>query len=375
MLLTCDKTTLTDALSICIHAAASKSTMPQLEGVLMTARDDNLTICGYNMQIAIEKTIECECDERRDFVMPSHVFLDVLRKLKGDELKLELDDNLNVTISCGRTVVNLKAESSDEFPELPEVIRCRGISMPASLLRQMINDTVYAISVNENKPVHMGSKFDVDLGTLHVISIDGYRLAVRKEQVKVLNNDDIFSFIVPGVTLKELTRLLPDSDDEVCIYPDRKHGIFEFCGTILTTRLLEGDFLDFRTAVPKDMPIKMTIDKSEMTAAVERVSVVITERLKNPVRWLFEWESLKMSCHTALGKAFDEIPVPFTGETLEIGFNSRYILDALRSCPDGDVILELKSGLSPCIFRPVEGDKFLYMVLPVRLKAEGPVNV
>ena len=138
----------------------------------------------------------------------------------------------------------------------------------------------------------------------------------------------------------------------------------------MTTRLLEGEFLNYRTAVPADMPVRLTVNKSELVDAVERVSLIISERLKNPVRCLFEEETLKLSCVTALGRSYDAVTIPFCSEKIEIGFNNRYLLDALKACPDEEVVLELKSGLSPCLLKPLEGDQFLYLVLPVRLKAE-----
>lgn len=370
MQLTCDKTLLTDALSICLHAVAAKSTIQTLEGVLLSAKPGQLTISGFNTQMGIQRTIEAECDGSADFVMPAHMFFEVIRKLRGETVKIEIDNDFGATISSGKSVFNMRGEDGEEFPELPTVNKRLGVSLPSNLMRQMIGDTIYAISTNENKPVHTGSKFEVEKNCLRVISIDGYRLAVRQEEVET-TADESFSFIVPGSTLKELSRILPDSDEPVHIYPSGKHGLFEFNETIVTTRLLEGDFLDFRTAVPNDMPIKMDLDKAAVVDAVERVSIVVTERLKNPIRCLFEGESLKLSCVTSMGRAFDEIQIPFFENSMEIGFNSRYLLDALRACPDEGVIMELKSGLSPVVFKPAEGEKFIYMVLPVRLKAEG----
>ena len=369
MHITCDKNELSDALSICIHAVASKSPIPALEGILFSVNNDTITLCGYNNQMSIRKTVPCQIEEYGSCILNARMFFDIIRKVQGDTVEITVDKDLNAVIRCGRSTFNIKAEDADEYPELPEVMKRRGITLQSGLLRSMIGDTIFAISQNENKPVHTGSLFEIEGQTFSLISVDGYRLAVRKEQIEAFG-DDSFKFVVPGSTLKELARILPDGEENVTIYPENKHGLFEFAGTVVTTRLLEGEFLNYRSAVPEDMPIRLTLNKSELVNAVERVSLIISERLKNPVRCLFEGETLKLSCITSLGKSFDSISIPMCSDKIEIGFNNRYLLDALKACPDEEVVMELKSGLSPCLFKPLEGDSFLFLVLPVRLKAE-----
>ncbi len=366
----CDKQVLNDALSICLHAVSGKSMIEALEGVLITAGAKTVTITGYDMQMSIEKSFECQSIETGSCIINARIFFDIIRKMRGDEVDISVDHDLNAVISCGRSVFNIKAEDASEFPSLPEVSSKSGITLPSNTLRSMINDTIFAISTNENKPVHMGTLFETENGVLSLISVDGYRLAVRKEEIKGLDTSKTAGFVVPGTTLRELSRIMPDSDEEVTIYPEKRHGMFSFGSVTVITRLLEGEFLNYRTAVPGDMPICLQINKNELQEAVERVSLIISERLRNPVRCLFDGDNLNLSCITALGKSFDSIPIPFCPEKIEIGFNNKYLLDALKACPDGEVKLYLKSALSPCVLRPLEGESFLYLVLPVRLKAE-----
>lgn len=369
MKLTCDRAALTDALSVCNHAVASKSPIPALEGIRLSVNRKRMTLCAFDLQMSIEKIIEVDNDKPEDMILPAKVFSDIIRKVQGDEIYIETDKDLNVIIRCGRSEFNLKAEPGAGFPEVPYIGHNDGVYLPCSSLRQMITDTMFAISTNENKPVHMGALFEVADNLLTVVSVDGYRLAIRKDDLYNPDNTK-FSFVIPGTTLKELIHILPDDDQPVWIYPQAKHSMLEFNEIKLTTRLLDGDFINYRAAIPSDMPISMKINKDEVMAAVERVSLIISERLKNPIRCLFEQETLKLSCFTALGKSFDEVEIPFCPQTIEIGFNNRYLLDALRACPGEEVILELKSSLSPALFKPLEGDSFLYLVLPVRLKAE-----
>ena len=192
---------------------------------------------------------------------------------------------------------------------------------------------------------------------------------LRSEEEIEVGEEERFSFVVPGESLKELFRILPDEDEPCRVCPQRKHALFSIGNIRMTTRLLEGEFLNWRAAIPEQQPINIQLDRSEIISAVERVSLIISERLKNPVRCLFEGDRLKLSCTTALGRSYDECVIPDCGAKLEIGFNNRYLLDALRACQDDTFVLGLKSGLSPCTMRPVEGEKYIYLVLPVRLKA------
>ena len=227
MHVTCDKNALSDALSVCVHAVASKSPIPALEGVLFSVNKEKITLSGYNTQMSIQKTIDCQAEEEGQCVLSARIFFDIVRKLHGDQIEIHVDKDLNATIRCGKSVFNLKAEDAQEYPDLPMVNRSRGIKLPAKLLREMISDTIFAISTNENKPVHTGSLFEIEENTFRLISVDGYRLAVRKEEVESFG-ETTFKFVVPGATLKELARILPDSEDLVSIYPESKHGLFEF---------------------------------------------------------------------------------------------------------------------------------------------------
>lgn len=369
MKFTCEKAVLSEAISICIHAVASRSTITVLEGLLITAADQ-LTICGYNFKTGIKKTFSADISEKGSIVLNAKIFNDIVRKLPDDIIEIHCDEHYMTTIRCGMSEFNILGASPEEFPELPNVEKNKSIHLSCHLLRSMIDHTVFAVSDNENKPIHTGSLFEIQQNDLTVVSVDGYRLAMSKETVTNDTGSNL-SFVVPGETLKEISRILPDSDEEtVHIYPERKHALFEIDGTWITTRLLEGEFLNYRNAIPSDCHIKLEIDVKSIIDCVERVSLIISERLKNPVRCCFEDESLKISCVTSLGRAYDECPIPHCPEKIEIGFNNRYLLDALRACPEEKVLLELKSSLSPCVIRPVEGEKFLYLVLPVRLKAD-----
>lgn len=367
MRFSCEKETLNEAIAVCIHAVSSKTTSPVMEGLLIKAESD-VTMCGFNYKTGIQRTFAASVYETGAAVLSARILQDIVRKLPDDIVEIIVDERLMATIKCAASEFNIIASDAQEFPEMPAVTKEGGLSVPNLTLKEMIGGTIFAVCENENKPIITGSLFETEGNILRLVSVDGYRLAVRQTKLEEAPARD-FSFVVPGETLKEIYRILPD-DEEICIIsPQRKQALFEFAGTLVNTRLLEGEFLNWKAAIPQEQPVSIRINKPELVEAVERVSLIISERLKNPVRCLFEGTSLKLSCITALGRSYDECRIPDAGPAIEIGFNNRYLLDALRACPDEELVLGLKSGLSPCTMKPVEGDQFLYLVLPVRLKA------
>lgn len=369
MKFSCEKSILADAISVCIHAVSTKSTITVLEGLLITA-DADILLCGYNFKTGIRKRFNADISKSGSIVLNAKIFSDIVRKLSDDFVEISVDDHFMTTIKCGMSEFNIVGAAPQEFPELPSIEKLNGITLGCKTLCSMIENTVFAVSDNENKPIHTGSLFEISENTLAVVSVDGYRLALARETIKT-DAEENAAFVVPGETLKEISRILPDNDEKtVTIYPDKKHALFEFEDTIITTRLLEGEFLNYKNAIPTDYEIALEVDKKTIIDCVDRVSLIISERLKNPIRCCFEDNSLKISCVTALGRAYDECSIPVCPEKIEIGFNNRYLLDALRACPDEKILIELKSSLTPCIIKPKEGESFLYLVLPVRLKAE-----
>ena len=258
-----------------------------------------------------------------------------------------------------------------EFPNLPEIESEYSLNLPQNQLKSMITQTIFAISTNDNKPIHTGSLFEIDNNSLNVVSVDGFRLALRTEEIKNTSVNNQFSFVVPGPTLKELVKIMNDTDDEIEIKLGRKHITFHVNNTHIISRILEGEFLNYKNAIPRNFAFSTTVHVRDFISSLERVSILINERIKNPVRCNFTENSIKLNCSTPLGKSQDECMLTSPSEELEIGFNNRYLLDALKACPDDDVRIELNTHLSPLIIKPMEGNSYLYLILPVRLKADN----
>ena len=234
----------------------------------------------------------------------------------------------------------------------------------------MIQQTSFAVSTNEARPVHMGELFEIGDNGLTVVAVDGFRLALRREPLERIEGG-AFSFVAPGAALNEVEKICEDIDAFATITLGQRHILFEMGETELICRRLEGDFLDYKNAIPRRNPISVTVDTKAMLESLDRVSVVISEKLKSPVRCIFEQNRVLLSAKTANGDAKDVCRIDGDGQGLEIGFNNRYLMDALRFAPADELKLELNTGISPAILVPTDGEEsFLYMVLPVRLKAQ-----
>ena len=365
----CEKALLQSAVSTVSRAVAAKSSIPALEGILLEGTNC-LTLSGYNMQTGIRTSFEAEIHQEGRIVLNARLFGDIIRRMPDDIIVFSADEKYMVRLTCGDASFDILGLNADDYPELPEVDDEYSVAIQQKTLKAMINQTGFAVSTNESRPVHTGSLFEVDDKGLTIVSVDGFRLALRREPLERIDGG-VFSFVAPGSALKEVENICADSDDLMTIIQGKRHLLFETGSTQLICRRLEGEFLNYRTAIPRSNPICVEVENKVMLESLDRVSVVISEKLKSPVRCVFDADRVYLSAKTGNGEAKDICPVSGDGAGLEIGFNNRYLMDALRYAPAETVRMELNSSISPCIITPVGGeDNFLYMVLPVRLKAQ-----
>ena len=369
MKFSCEKLLLQNAVNTASRAVAAKSSIPALEGLLLTCGGESLTVSGYNMQTGIRTKFAAEGEESGELVVNARLIGEILRRLPDDVVTFTANDKFLIHLTCGDADFDIMGLSAADFPELPEVEEKYAVQIAEKTLKTMIQQTSFAVSTNEARPVHMGSLFEVSVEGLTVVSVDGFRLALRKEALEKIEGG-AFSFVAPGTALNEVERICEEIDESVTITLGQRHILFEVGETELICRRLEGEFLDYKNAIPRRNPINVVVDTKTMLQSLERVSVVISEKLKSPVRCLFEDNKVTMSAKTASGDAKDVCRIAGDGQGLEIGFNTRYLMDALRYAPADTVKMELDTGISPAIIVPVDGEEnFLYMVLPVRLKA------
>ena len=367
MKFSCEKALLQSAVAVASRAAAAKSTIPALEGVLIQA-STLLTVSGYNMQTGIRTTLEADITEEGTLVLPARLFGEIIRRMPDDVITFASDTGMNVCLTCGDAAYNITALSADDYPELPEVEDQYSIRIQQKTLRSMIGETSFAVSTDEARPIHTGSLFEVGEDDLTVVSVDGFRLALRREPLEGAKGGS-FRFVAPGTALNEVEKICEDTEEDAVVTLGSRHLLFEVGSTQLICRRLEGEFLDYKAAIPRTNPIVITASTKSLITSIDRVSVVISEKQKSPIQCVFDAGRVTMTAKTVSGEAKDICPVDGDGNGLTIGFNNRYLMDALKYAPADSVRLELNTGISPCVILPTEGEeKFLYMVLPVRLK-------
>lgn len=367
MKFSCEKALLSAAVSVTSRAVAAKSSIPAMEGILIEA-GDALRLTGYNLETGIQASIPAEVLEKGSLVLSARLFGEIVRKMP-DDVVVFTSQGYTVNIKCGLSEFNILGTDPEEFPELPAVDQQNTLVIGQPVLRSMIAQTLFAVSDNESRPIHTGSLFEVDDTGLTVVSVDGYRLALRHEAVEEKKGADSFSFVVPGSALSEVEKIC-SGEENVTVTQGARHIMFRTGDTVLVCRRLEGDFLAYRSAIPRNNSIKVEVEARSLLASIDRVSLIISEKLKSPLRCVFGDGVVSITTKTTIGDAADQCPISGDGGGLEIGFNNKYLMDAIKAAPADRLRMEFTSGVAPCVILPAEGEEnFTYMVLPVRLKA------
>ncbi|MBQ1371839.1 MAG: DNA polymerase III subunit beta [Oscillospiraceae bacterium] len=363
----CEKNALTNAISIVSRTVSPKSNLAYLEGIYLNADESGLRLTGYNLETGITVCMESKVWQPGECIMPTRMFSDIVRKLPDDVVTVEMDDSYRVVIQGGVAKVQLMASAADEYPQLPSVEEESSVHLPQISLRNMISGTLFAVSDDTANPIYTGSLVETDGNCITMVSIDGYRMAKRSYHAD--HEFPAMSFVVPASALRELEKILSDSEEEVCFCLGKKHISFSVGGATLVCRLLEGKFADWRRFIPESVPITMVANVANLTAAVERVSLIVSEKYKSPVRCLFSKDNAQFRTTTTIAAASDGCSLAGDGKETEVGFSCRYMLDALKAVPTDEVTLLLSGGLSPILLVPCEGEEidFTYLIQPVRL--------
>jgi DNA polymerase-3 subunit beta len=369
MKIVCNRGELLDALLGVSKAVSSKSSIPALEGILFRCTNYIVMLTAYDLEIGITTSVSSEVEDAGDIVINARLLIEIIRKMESDKVKIEVDGDMKVTVSGGQAKFNIIGIASEDFPEMPVPETDDALKIEGSVLKDMIGKTIYAVSTSDQKPVHTGTKFIMSDDMITLVSVDGYRLAVCKKYGVQYAYDS--NFVIPAKTLSEVSKLIGDSDEEISIGTARRYAVFRLAGYTVVSRLLEGDFLDYTKSIPDGYKTRVKIYVGSFFDSVERASLLINDKFKSPIKMVFENNAVNITCTTALGTAHDELGWEIEGEAVEIGFNNRYILDALRYSGHEEVFLEINGPLSPMKLVPTEGDDLLFMVLPVRIKTDG----
>ncbi len=366
-----DKKTLLSMIIPAASAASNRSTLPALEGLLFKLQGDTLTICGYDLEKGVRTIGTVMSMEEGAVIINAQKITSIVKNFPDCEICIESDSRNMVRITGGMSDFTIHGTTPEAFPNLPVLGGDNAFHISRSLMKDIINSTVFSVSQLDSRPILTGELFMIADRTLTVVALDGCRLAMREEKSCIFDNDNRFSFVVPGKALSDLSRLLDDSDEYLRVEFTAKYIIFKIDDVVFFSRLLEGEYLDYRKALPTANKIFVNFDRSEFIRSAERASLLVDEKLRTPLRCRFEDNRLNISCSTQYGTVNDNIKIKKEGDDIEIGFNNRYLLDALRACKDDKLVASMSSPLMSMVIEPAEKDpnsNYLYLVLPCKLK-------
>jgi len=364
MKIICSQENLLEGINIVQKAVSTKTTLPILEGILLEA-DDKLKMTGNDLEIGIECYVDADVKRKGSIVLNAKMFGDIVRRLPDSEVLMEVKDNNSVMIECENSLFEIKGIAPEGFPGIPSIEKVNGIQMSQKIIKDMIKQTIFAVSVDENRPVLTGSLFEYKSGKLSIVSIDGYRLALRTltPETAVENR----SFVIPGKTLNEISKIIQPVEEIISIYAAGNQILFDMGKCIMVSRLLEGEYLNYMGIIPKEHETVVTVNVKELLACFERASLVITnEERRYPVKLDISDDMMVITSNTEIGNAREEIRLEMEGKKIEISFNPRYFIEALRVIENEIVKIYFTSSIGPCTIRPLQDDSFAYMVLPIR---------
>ena len=370
MKFSCNTKKFNEACNNVMRAVSTKVTIPTIEGILIECGSDTLSLTGYDFEFGINTILQATVNEPGAIIINAKVLCDIIRKASSETITLETNDT-SVTISAGAAQYNIMGISAEEYPELPSVSGGVPLFIEQKLLQSMVGQTLFAVADREDsKQVHTGLKFELTKNMLRVVGVDGYRLAIRTENIKY-DGEDI-TFIVPKKTIRELIKIGSlDDDAQIKISVGKRHIIFETGDYSIISRLLEGDFLDYNASLPKTSTTTVLINTREAIDCIERTVPVIENSFKNPLRCVFDNDEMRVSTVSNLGRVVDHTHANISGARVEIGFNSKYLLDAFSAADTDQIKIELGGPISPVKVLPVSDEHFLFLVLPMRLKHTG----
>ena len=370
MKIICEKEKIIKALNSVTKAVASKSTKPILEGILIQTNNTELKLTTYDLEIGIEYIINCEVKEEGAIVVNATMFSEIIRKLPNTDITIYVNENNLLVIECEGSLYKLATMNPTEFPELPQINIENSIEIEQNTLKEMIRKTIFAVSMEDNRPIFTGCLFEIINNKLNVVAVDGFRLAWKSKFLQKKANN--FNAVIPGRILNEINKILADSIDTIKIGVAKNQALFELENCKIVTRLLDGEFLNYSSVIPETWETRVRVNKSALQNCFERISLISSSSMekekKYPVKISIDIGKIIISCTNQTGDAKEEMFVSTEGKNLEAGFNPKYFLDACRSIDDEEIFLDFGTSISPCIIRPVNDGNYIYMILPIRMK-------
>ena len=374
MKIVCEKEKLLKAINSAVRGIAIRTTMPILEGILIQTNKDKLKLTTYDLELGIEYITECKIMQEGSTVVNATMFSEIVRKLPDTEIIIELNNDNLLVIECEGSLYKLSTMNPLEYPELPKINVEKSIEVEQATLKNMIRRTIFAVSIEENRPIFTGCLFEVINNTLNVVAIDGFRMGWVKS--KLDKHVTEFKAVIPGKTLNEVNKIIVDSFDKIKIGVEKNQAVFEMENCKIVTRLLEGEFLNYFSVIPVNWETRIRVNKNILQNCFERISLIsassIEKEKKYPVKIAIEVGKITLSCTNQTGDAKEEVYLNVEGKELEIGVNPKYFLDNLKIIDDEEVFIQFGTNISPCVIRPTDekNDEYTYMILPIRMREE-----
>ncbi len=359
----CDRTKLLEGINIVLKAVPGKSTMAILSCIVLQVKNNTINLIANDLQLGIQTTIEGNIIEESEIAVEAKMFSDIIRSFSDDEVIINLDENYVLNLKCGKANFDIVAKPTEEFPLLPTIIKDKKIEISQFSLKDIIRQTVFSISDNENTKVMTGELFEIHGSTLKVVSLDGHRISIRK--IILNQNYDDVSVIIPGKTLIEISKLLNGGvDDIINIYFTDKHVLFEFDDTIVVSRLIEGEFYKIDKMLSTDYETKITVNKKVLLDSINRTTLLIRDANKKPVIIDIKDNNMGININSSYGSMNEEMDIEKEGKDILIGFNPRFIMDALRAIDEEEITMYMINPKAPCFIRDND-ESYIYLILPV----------
>ena len=369
MKLICSKANLLKGVNIVSKAVPSKTTMSILECILIDASANEIKFTANDMELGIETIVEGEILEKGIIAIDAKVFSEIVRKLPDNEVTIVSDSNYQISITCEKANFHISGKSGEDFSYLPYIEKTDFISISQFTLKELIRQTIFSIADNDNNKLMTGELFEVHNNEFKVVSLDGHRISIRKIELKDSYPDR--KVIVPGKSLQEVSKILSgETEDEVRIFFTGNHIVFEFDNTIVVSRLIEGEYFKINQMLSSDYETKFVINKKEMLSCIDRATLLVKEGDKKPIVFRITDENMEISINSQLGSMKEDIDIQKEGKDILIGFNPKFLIDALRVIDDEEVTIYMVNPKAPCYIRDEE-EKYVYLILPVNFNASA----
>ena len=360
----CDGLDLSEAVSKVLKATSSKTTAPILEGIKISAHNDSIVLSATDLELSIQKTIKAEVITEGETVVPGKLFSEYLRRLTNEEISFELNEKNQLKISYTDSVGFIQCMEVVEFPEIKDIDKEEYFEISKTTLKNVINKTLFSVATDDSRPILKGVKFEIIDGEIKLVALDGYRLSIATSKVNSASSD--FTFVVPGRCLGEISKML-EGEDLVKVYIHSNNLMVDMIDTVIITRLLEGQFINYKQILSSNFTTTVTINKSQLEDAIERASILSKVDKNNLVKFDIKENILTLTSDSEIGNVKENITVAMKGSDVVIAFNSKYFTDCLRAIDDEFIKINFTNSILPCIITPSEGESYLFLILPVRM--------